>query len=174
MSASEQETTAGEVFFVDGTAKIATPDGLKEVPGVCHSNAPGLLVTMASFGLFEVTHERTGMRMSARYERASSAMLVLAQFAAIGSAYGVDYTKDRDELVSALKACAAKPVPFKGSAVTDAAGTRPSTCGSWLQWERDPAHQVVGEFPWESPNEDPGNIAHALLNALPSPDVQAA
>ena len=73
--------------FVNGVVAVKTNKGELQVPALTHPNAAGLAVTMSGFGLFEVTHIKTGLRLAGRYERMGRALLTMGMFAKIASKF---------------------------------------------------------------------------------------
>lgn len=150
------------------TVRIASADegGGREVPALTTPMAPGLAVTMAQFGDFNVTHVTSGFCLTtAKFERSCNALLILAKFSAIGVAYGVDFEMDHVAVKDAFEACGNQPVPFDRAITTGSDGSRPLTVSEWLR--------ILGgsmggsdEFPWETAEENPGNRAVLLLRSL--------
>lgn len=151
--------------FKQTTVSIATKDGPRDVPAVVNALVPGLAATSSNFGLFEVTHIGSGLKMPGGvHERAGRAMLLLAEYGAIGHAYGIDYTQPGPAVIEALKALDAKPVPFDGATVTSGDGTRPQTVFEFIQFINN---WIVGdEFPWEAPADDPMEQAGRILDTF--------
>lgn len=154
-----------EVVLAPAMVRVVTESGPHDAPALTVAGARGLAVTMANFGAFTVTHVPSGMKLCGQYERAARALLVLAQFAVIGRAYGIDWSLEAEAVRTAVERCGRRPVPFPGATHKDAAGTRTLTVAEWYRLIRG---VVAGdEFPWEGPAEHPGEQAAKLLRTLP-------
>tara|TARA_R110001599_G_scaffold333854_1_gene549921 strand:- start:983 stop:1315 length:333 start_codon:yes stop_codon:yes gene_type:complete len=83
---SDKQTTDE---YADGLSEIAVQiqNQVKNhtVLGLTHKSCPGLAVTMRPFGYFTVTHINSGLKICNVYERASSALLVMSQFALVAA-----------------------------------------------------------------------------------------
>lgn len=161
---SEQQSPA---VYEDGLSEIAvetrTVGGASiTIPGLTHEACPGLAVTMFPFGTFAVTHVSTGARLCGNYERASSALLVMSQFALIADMKGKSWA-DMDRVLAAdfIKECGTDEVPFGECTSTSIEGTRKMTVSEWFQCVRLP---FPGEFPWEE--KDPFERALDNLNLI--------
>lgn len=141
-----------EVPFVEQTTvTIKTAIGDVEVPAMTHEFCPGLAVTMQPFGLFTVTHIKSGMKLCDAYERSNSALLLLSQFALIAKDNGFSWTDSNPQ--ESIKKSGDKPVPFGGSTITDSNGTNPMTVKEWVRHLRMMNFGgIVDEFPWEENN----------------------
>lgn len=149
--------------FVDATVLVKSDKGELQVPALTHPHAAGLAVTMSGFGLFEVTHVSTGLRLAGRYERMGNALLTMSMFAKIASTFEFNWDElSQAQSIEKLKSLGAEPVPFEGCTTTSNGETKPMQICDWL------AHRGLGtfdsfggEFPWEE--SDPANEAAELL-----------
>ena len=133
------------------TIDITTEDGAVSTPAINHDNCTGLAVTMVQFGFFVVTHAETGLKLSDKYERAGSALLVLSQFALIAKENGFSWDGGtQSEVTGIMKEIYQKPVPFDGATITSKNGTRKQTVIEWIHNLRAiNIRGYVDEFPWE-------------------------
>jgi hypothetical protein len=149
--------TASEVEiprWVPTRVTIDTAEGEMEVPGIVHPWVKGLAVVSHQFGYFNVTHLRSGMKMSGLYERAGNACLTAASWAAC-----VDCTGDAASIRAQLND---DPVPFPDATVTTGGQKRRQTKREWAQF----SHTVPGdEFPWEG-DENPWTAAEKVFELL--------
>jgi len=142
-------------------------DGFKEIqvtvnvnhspvslPGFVHDNCPGLAVTMYPFGAFTVTHIESGMKICGHYERASSAILVMSQYALIAASKNASFQSlDQKGVVSLISDTSADDVPFDGYTSRSIEGVRKFTV---KEWRNSLTNRFFDEFPWEEhdPFED--------------------
>lgn len=144
------------------TVKISSPNGGATVPGLTHRACPGLAVTMFPFGCFSVTHISTGRNMANTYERASSALHLMGQFALVAATQGKTWedldVKAASELISAAKDY---EMPVSRYSVTEGGQKRAMTIGEWFQAVRMP---FPSEFPWE--DSDPFEDALDLFEKI--------
>lgn len=132
------------------------------VPGLVHEACPGLAVTMHPFGVFAVTHVKTGVKLCNLYQRASSALQALSWWALIANAEGKSWEDmDSESAAAMITAAKDKPVPFEGCTSSSQGITRKMTVGEWFQHQRLPGHD---EFPWEE--KDPYETAVDNLAAI--------
>ena len=127
----------------------------KVVPALVHKACPGLAVTMIPFGAFQVTHIKTGRKLCGLYQRASTALLKMSQWALIANMKGQSWA-DLDQAGSAqlIEQAADDEVPFDGCTSTSQGATKKMTVGMWFQ------HRFAftwDEFPWEE--RDPCDMA---------------
>ncbi|MCK7547172.1 hypothetical protein ACFQGA_09460 [Marinobacter koreensis] len=130
------------------TVQLTMPGGdLRIVPGLTHKACSGLAVTMLPFGVFQVTHIGTGRKLCHNYERASSALLAMSQWALIADIAGKSWADlgqtGAADLITELNS---EEVPFDGCTSTSKAGTRKMNVGEWFRSHRIP---IFDEFPWE-------------------------
>jgi len=124
------------------------------VPGFAHDNCPGLAVTMHPFGAFTVTHIESGMKICGHYERASSAILVMSQYALIAASKSASFKGlDQQGVINLISDAGSDDVPFDGYTSTSIEGVRKLTV---KEWRGSLAHSFLDEFPWEEhdPFED--------------------
>lgn len=137
--------------YQDGLSEISV-NTLNEsktltVPGLTHEACPGLAVTMFPFGCFTVTHVNSGLKICNQHERASSALLVMSQFALVAAMKGKSWSElDQAEAVNLIRDAGSDEVPFEGCTSTSKSGTRKMTVSEWFQGVRIP---IMDEFPWE-------------------------
>ena len=122
---------------------------------IAHKDCPGLAVTMVPFGAFQVTHINTGRKLCGLYQRASTALLKMSQWALIADMKGKSWA-DLDQAGSAqlIEQAADDEVPFDGCTSTSQGVTKKMTVGMWFQ------HRLAftwDEFPWEE--RDPYDMA---------------
>ena len=124
------------------------------VPGTAHDNCPGLAVTMHPFGAFTVTHVKSGMKMCGHYERASSAVLVMSQYALIAASKNLSWNDlDSQGTIKMISDASADDVPFDGYTSTSIEGVRKFTV---KEWRDSLTTRFFDESPWEErdPFED--------------------
>ena len=127
--------------------ELQGPNGKRAAPALVHENCPGLAVTMQPFGVFTVTHVSTGLKLCNEYQRASSAVLAMSQFALVAGMKETTWAElDNDSAVKLIKDLDSEPVPFDGYTSTSKDGTRNMTVSEWFQAVRFP---LFDEFPWE-------------------------
>lgn len=127
--------------------EIDSPAGRLAVPGFTHQASPGLAVTMYPFGCFTVTHIGSGLKISNRFERASSALLVMSQFALVAAMKDRSWSDlDKDSARNLIREAGEYEVPFDGYTSTSKGITRKMTVSEWFQSVRFP---IFDEFPWE-------------------------
>lgn len=142
--------------LTETTIEVPVQSGdLKTVPAIVHKDCPGLAVTMVPFGAFQVTHISTGRKLCGLYQRASTALLKMSQWALIADMKGKSWT-DLDQAGSAqlIEQAADDEVPFDGCTSTSSEGTKKMTVAMWFQ------HRFAftwDEFPWEE--RDPYDMA---------------
>src|SRR5690554_3330302 len=154
MMSDEQTTAEYEDGLSEITVQIRGEAGSSSVPGLVHKSCPGLAVTMAPYGCFTVTHINTGRRVCMGYQRASSALLKMSQFALVAAMRNESWSElDQEGASSLLRDVGPDEVPFDGCTTTSSAGTRKMTVSEWFQFVRLP---IMDEFPWEEtdPFED--------------------
>lgn len=137
---------------------VQTDNGARSVRALASDYIPGLAVTHHPFGRFSVTHAATGLLVAGPYQRYGNAVLAMVDLGSI-----IDWTDDRDGLARQLIAKADEPVRFPGATVTTQDGVRPMTVREYRDSLR--SEFPDDEFPWESSDEDPVNMAlhHARL-----------
>lgn len=156
-------TKGAEVELWDtAEVTIATKKGDTKDRGLVHPRAPGLAVTMAAFGTFDVTHVASGMIVAKGYQRVGSACAVLAALAPCA-----DWRLPATELLADLKAHRDEPANVPRWTITAKGVNRPQTKGEIVQGARN--HHFFDEFPWESGADDPMNHAMDILATLPPP-----
>lgn len=151
--ARELEELAAELWDVT-EVQIYTEDGGASVPAMTHPWCPGLAVVEYPFGEFNVTHIASGMKMSARFERAWGAASVLVGWAAIAKEAGFSFAEHATAVRDAVAATCDAPVPFDGGRLT---------VEQWRVFTRD---QFAPEFPWEEASRRPEKVAGERLLAL--------
>ncbi|WP_020408975.1 hypothetical protein [Hahella ganghwensis] len=147
--------------FTEIQVDIAIRCGIpQKAPGITHKNSPGLAVVMVNFGLFNVTHIPTGMSLSTPYERHSSALLIMSEFALIAHANGFkwDELNTLEEARERISQLRDEPVPFPNATSTSQGVTRPQTISEWVNLSRS----FFDEFPWEE--IDPYQLARENLS----------
>lgn len=144
--------------LAEAAIEISTPAGNPTVTGLTHKSCPGLAVTMHPFGVFKVTHIPTGLKLGRAYERASSALLAMSQFALVANQEGKSWASlDQAAAIHLIESAGSQKVPFEGFTVSNRQGTRKMTVQEWFQAVRFP---TFDEFPWEE--RDP--LDDAILN----------
>jgi len=148
--------------FKEAQVKISFDHEVISVPGFTHDNCPGLAVTMTFFGAFTVTHIESGMKMCDHYERASSAILVMSQYALIAASKNVSWSDlDSQEAVKMISDASADDVPFDGYTSTSIKGVRKFTV---KEWRDSLTNRFFDEFPWEE--RDPLDDAVQNFNKI--------
>jgi len=140
--------------FKEAQVKISFDHEVISVPGLTHDNCPGLAVSMSLFGAFTVTHIESGTKMCDHYERASSAILVMSQYALIAASKSVSWGDlDSQEAVKMISDASADDVPFDGYTSTSIDGVRKFTV---KEWRDSLTTRFFDESPWEErdPLED--------------------
>lgn len=159
------EKTEDQFGLVEMTVEISTEGGTRSVPGLIHKACPGLAVTMHPFGVFQVTHTKTGLKLCSLYQRASKAILAMSWWALIADMEGQSWedvgTAEASVMISKAKD---KPVPFDDCTSTSQGETRKMTVGEWFQHQRMP---LFDEFPWEE--RDPFELAINNLEKIGVP-----
>lgn len=145
----------GRILWEEKGVTIACEKGPEEVPGFVCEAIPTLAITMRAFGLFDVTHVESGLRICGPYERAGNAAEALVKVALC-----FDVTGSRRELILSVGELGDEPVPFEGATTTEAGETRPMTRKRWLGLERH--NFPPDEFPWE--DQSPWYRADLLLD----------
>ena len=138
------------------------------VPGLTHESCPGLAVTMRPFGVFTVTHISTGLKICNVYQRASSALLVMSQFALVAAMKNKSWLElDQKGVVDLIQHAGPDEVPFDGFTSTSKCSSRKMTVSEWFQIVRLP---FMDEFPWEE--SDPFDDAIQSFEMMTSnPDM---
>ncbi|WP_339779884.1 hypothetical protein [uncultured Marinobacter sp.] len=144
----------------DGLSEIAVQVQIQDkshaVPGLTHKSCPGLAVTMYPFGCFAVTHINSGLRVCDAYQRVSSALLTMSQFALVAAMKNKSWSElDQEAAFNLIRDAGPDEVPFDGCTVTSNAGTRKMTVSEWFQIVRLP---IMDEFPWEESDPFEGAI----------------
>jgi len=155
--------TSHEDGLTETTIEIPVMSGEhKMVPAMVHNSCPGLAVTMIPFGAFQVTHIRTGKKLCRLYQRASSALLSMSQWAMIADMKGKSWA-DLDQAGSARLIEDAKDddVPFDDCTSTSKGVTKKATVGMWFHLKRMP---MFDEFPREE--RDPYDMALQNLEQI--------
>lgn len=133
---------------------IKTDKGDIVVPALTHPKSQGLAVTMSGFGVFEVTHIRTGLKLTGRHERMGTALLLMSKFVKIAQAN--DFTWDdlsQEEAKQTMNDLSGKEVPFEGYEITSNGKTKRGSIGDWINGlSMYSFDSVIGEFPWEESN----------------------
>lgn len=151
-----QDTTTCKKASIE----ISTAEGKNHrVPAVVVDAAPGLAVTMNGFGYFTVTHINTGYSMCATYERFTSALLVLSEFALIAKDNDFSWLSiESDNVKGIISSHGDKPIPFDGHTIIVGGEERKATVAEWIKGLRFMAFGgLVDEFPWEE--SDKGDLA---------------
>jgi hypothetical protein len=84
------------------TTEVITPNGPILVPSVEVEGCSGLAVTSCVFGLFEVTHVKSGRRIIGGYERAVNAMCTMIEIYLGMKESEIDPTLGMEELQQAM------------------------------------------------------------------------
>lgn len=141
----------------DAEIEIISGEETKTVPGVTFEWAPGLAITMAQFGYFNITHVNSKHRICAHTERFEQAILNLSHLAMIADSCGFSWSDGGKELgKQIIEAHGEKEVPFEGA--TD--GTKKMTIRYWISLNSNP----WPEFPWEE--ESPFDAAARNVELL--------
>ncbi|RKR79221.1 hypothetical protein [Marinobacter nauticus] len=137
----------------------------KMVPALIHQSCPGLAVTMIPFGVFQVTHINTGRKLCRLYQRTSSALLAMSQWALIAHMKGKSWAAlSQSGAADLLNETADEEVPFDDCTSTSQGVTRKMTVSEWFQHLRMP---LFDEFPWEE--TDPFELAISNLEKIEVP-----
>lgn len=145
-----------------GKATVVGPRGERLVDAMRHEQAPGLIVTSCSFGLFEVTHAATGKRVIGHFERMGNAAGRLASLSKC-----VDWSQPHETILSQLATHGDEPAaPLSDDCYVISNGekramTKRELFESSINWI------LADEFPWESSEDDPFEIATRELNGEP-------
>jgi hypothetical protein len=139
-------TTTTKPVWDETTVEVACVEGPEVVPAMVHPHCPGLAVTMRPFGVFRVSHVRTGMAISGEFERAGNAAAEMVTWAALALALGFSWDNDGQACAAAIKAGGDTPFPAGGTS-TSAEGVRPLTISEWVGMAR--YSLLADEFPWE-------------------------
>lgn len=145
--------------------KTGSESEIKEVsaPAIVNELAPGLAVTMTSFGWFNVTHIPTGRSMSSTYERYCSAMLTLTEYAMAAIHFGFRWDDKNLNIPALLERHGNKPVPFGGNySIGKDNIKKPISFGEYIYSSTNDF--FCDEFPWEG--ESPFDSAHELLKKI--------
>ncbi|HSH44425.1 MAG TPA: hypothetical protein VK966_01080 [Longimicrobiales bacterium] len=137
--------------------KVPGKDGVNDFPALVHDAAPGVGIVVFPWGLFSVTHLRSGMRLNGPYERAANAAIEAAQWAKV---LDLEAAASGDDLVKQVEAAPDDPVPFGGATITDNEGSRTMTRREWFESVMADRGWVV-EFPWEE--QSPWERADEIL-----------
>ncbi len=113
------------------TVTIKTENGTKDCPALTHEYCPGLAVTMSAFGVFTVTHIKSGLKMCPYLDSSETAILVFSQFALIGNDNQLSWDIDKDAIRDIMKCIDDKPVPFE-STITVGNEERKQTIKEWM------------------------------------------
>lgn len=171
---SDQQTT-GE--YEDGLSEVIVmiqgEAASSSVPGLVHKSCPGLAVTMAPFGCFTVTHVNTGRKLCGGYQRASSALLTMSQFALVAAMMNKSWSVLGPEGASSLiRDAGPDEVPFNGYTSTSKTGTRKMTVSEWFQIVRLP---IMDEFPWEESDPFEGALQNfEIMTSSPNTTQQGS
>lgn len=144
---NEQETPG----FDRTTVQANTEDGMVSITAITHEYCKGLAVSMQSFGFFTVTHIDTGLKLCDHYERASSAILILSNFALIAKENNFSWAGlSMEEAREIMRNISSNPVPFDDATITTNSETVKQTIGEWMRGLRMMNFNgIVDEFPWE-------------------------
>ena len=135
---------------------VVTDKGQLDVPAIVLDECPGLAVTMSNFGLFEVTHGKSGRKLSAKYERAINAVVSMMQIQVALNEINVSADLDEGEFKEAAKSQSGfQHKELGGMSIIES--VRFSTG----------LGDIASEFPWEGPDDGPygeRDRLEALLN----------
>jgi hypothetical protein len=99
--------------WVETSVKVTRDSGAVESrPALTHPWVPGLAIAFAGFGIYRVTHAESGCKLGGTYERLANAMVEFAEWAAIGRAYGLDWTGPAESISGLFIHRGGEPVPF--------------------------------------------------------------
>lgn len=154
--ADEQPLDKG--WFV-GKTKVIGPRGEWMADAIRHVNAPGLVVTSCSFGLFEVTHALTGFRVVGHFERMGNACARLASLSRCA-----DWTQPHETIKAQLEEHGGEDAEPMSDACYVISGGVKRAMNKRELWESCTNWILQDEFPWESSDEDPFEIATRRLN----------
>ncbi|EIF2256606.1 TPA: hypothetical protein ACMDP8_000084 [Vibrio cholerae] len=136
------------------TLKVKTEKGHVPVPAIFIEGVDGLAITMSGFGLFEVTHTKSGYMIIGRYERFANALVeMLSLYLAMKEA-GINFDVEVDEFK-----CQVKKAQNQSQYLNDL------TIISYLQVMK-PIIGLSGEFPWESCDEGPHADIEKLMKKI--------
>ncbi|EOH0514094.1 hypothetical protein ACNPDE_002095 [Vibrio fluvialis] len=126
------------------TTEVITQNGPIHVPSVEVEGCPGLAVTSCVFGLFEVTHIKSGQRIIGGYERAVNAMCTMIEIYLGMKESGIDPTLGMEELQQAMIKSEVKCKILGNMTVMEHVNIlNPIMVG------------YSGEFPWEGDEDSP-------------------
>lgn len=125
------------------TTKVITPNGLIQVPSVEVEGCIGLAVTSCVFGLFEVTHIKSGRRIIGGYERAVNAMCTMIEIYLGMKESEIDPTLGMEELKQAMIKSEVKCKILGDMTVMEHINIIKPIMG------------FSGEFPWEGDEDSP-------------------
>lgn len=144
--------------------ELQGPSGRRTAPALVQEDCPGLAVTMQPFGVFTVTHIGTGMKLCNEFQRASSAILAMSQFALVAAMKGATWEDlDQESALKLMQDAGSEAVPFDGYTSTSKDGTRKMTISEWFQSVRLP---MWDEFPWEDQDPFEGAIDNFVRVAV--------
>jgi len=153
-------------MLTDIQVLINTERGSVSVPGLTHDNCPGLAVTMHPFGAFTVTHIESGMKMCGGYERASSAILVMSQYALIAASKSASFKGlDQQGAINLISDAGSDDVPFDGCTSTSIEGVRKLTV---KEWQGSLTNCFLDEFPWEENDPFEGAVQNFAKIGVPA------
>lgn len=115
---------------------------------------PNLAVTMTTFGFFEVTHVKTGLRLAGNYERYANAACAMARIQMAFDELGIDSGCDKDEFLSQYND-KNKPCETLGGV----------HLAQWLNMNNQ-GLDIAGEFPWETDEDCPHTRFDELLKDI--------
>lgn len=125
------------------TTEVITPNGLIQVPSMEVEGCPGLAVTSCVFGLFEVTHVKSGRRIIGGYERAVNAMCTMIEIYLGMKESEIDPTLGMEELQQSMIKSEVKCKILGNMTVMEHINIIKPIMG------------FSGEFPWEGDEDSP-------------------
>lgn len=133
------------------TLNIPTTKGREDVPAFFVDGVSALAITMTNFGVFEVTHVKSGFKIIGGFERfANAAVEMLSLYLAMHEA-GIDFEAEHEEFKRQVKESSLKSEHIGGLTLVE-----------YLQIMR-PIMGFSGEFPWEGEEESPHTKASQLI-----------
>lgn len=146
------------------TVEVSTNAGFIDVPAFKLEDHQGLAITMKSFGSFDITHTKSGLRVvNGSYERFDHALLDMARLLLIAAIYKFSWSED--DPAKKFMEIWENPVPFDGATSTRNGETVPMTIKDWKQLLVPfPTLSHIDSQPWEE--RCPLNQADDLLGEV--------
>lgn len=134
--------------------EIPTEKGTISVPAHFVDGVNGLAITMTNFGMFEVTHVKSGFRIIGGFERFANALVhMLSTYLALSEA-GINIDSEADEF---------KKQVMESNHVSEFLDGL--TFKGYMSLVR-PILGFSGEFPWEGDDEGPHAVVYKLMKKI--------